>query len=232
MSFARGLFLTHPGDNRGPVILRVRQLLGVSLAEAKNLVDSGMALLHEGHADQTDDLFKEFRRLGCSLEVRLLGLDRAPAGRVTETEYHVYSAVCRTPLFRWDAGVTTFADLTITDRDTQSAGDRNGPLRSRWQSQPDLMEDFLRKNAEAVRLEKHFEVVNGYQLYSERLLADPLEHGGVFGLSRVGFASDRSVALVYLSYYGGPLCGWGGFLLFEAMSTGWELGETCSLWVS
>lgn len=231
MHFSLGLFLTHPGNHRGPVILRVRQLLGGSLAEAKNLVNSGIALLYEGHTDRVDELFKEFRCLGCSLEIQPLGLNRA-SEEVTEAEYQVYSAVCRTPLFRWDDSETTFADLTLTDRHTWSAGDRNGPLHSTWLSQPDLMEDFLRKNAEAVRLEKHFEVVNGYQLYSERLRANPLEHGNVFGLSRVGFAAERRMALVYLTYYGGPECGWGGFLLFEATPHGWELWETYTRWVS
>jgi len=39
---------------------------------------------------------------------------------ITAAEYAVYSAVCRTDLFNWDAPGKTFADETVSDRITQA----------------------------------------------------------------------------------------------------------------
>ena len=51
-------------------------------------------------------------------------------------------------------------------------------------------------------------------------------------LTRVGFGRGGTLALVGLSYCGGPLCGFGCFLLFEQRGEGWRELDRHGVWVS
>jgi hypothetical protein len=54
----------------------------------------------------------------------------------------------------------------------------------------------------------------------------------VVSLTRVGFDRSGTLALVGISYSGGPLCGFGCFLLFEKADAGWERLDQYNAWVS
>jgi hypothetical protein len=61
------------------------------------------------------------------------------------------------------------------------------------------------------------------------------ESGGLISLSAVGFNPDKTVAVVYMGHYCGPLCGGGTFHVLEKADGKWQplkwKGSFCS-WVS
>ena len=66
-----GLYLLDPGPDRGPVLLRVRQVLSLRPAEAKARVDSGKPLLlRTGLRDAIEELARCFTDLGAHVELR------------------------------------------------------------------------------------------------------------------------------------------------------------------
>lgn len=139
---------------------------------------------------------------------------------VDSQEYEVYSAICRTDLFRFDLSLT-FADVT-------------GDMRSGYVSPEDrlLLEDLQQKERH-VRLRKKFTSPGGLTFLSERRRADLCcREEGVFTLTRVGFDSVRRFALVGFSYYGGELCGVGYILVFEQEKGNWKRVGCYTAWVS
>ena len=66
------LILVTPGPNRQAVILRVRQLLDLPLAKARELVDAGEVVLAQGWYShrRLHDLREEFERLGATVLIR------------------------------------------------------------------------------------------------------------------------------------------------------------------
>jgi ribosomal protein L7/L12 len=65
------VILLEPGPNRLAVILRVRQLLRLSLAEARGRVDAGQVVLAEGDlfSRYLHDLRREFEELGATVKL-------------------------------------------------------------------------------------------------------------------------------------------------------------------
>ncbi len=71
MSVEFQLVLVHPGINRAAVILRVRQLLKLSIAEARSRVDEGEVVLNVGWYNNCylRDLQCEFEELGATVKL-------------------------------------------------------------------------------------------------------------------------------------------------------------------
>lgn len=158
-------------------------------------------------------------------------------GTVEDEEYEVYTALCRTGVFRFDIPGTTFDDLTRDEtvhlemfyRDGGPSR-RLGTLHDAYVQYPGLLADFEAKNARRARLEKRFNVSNGYQLLSER---DPEDTSRYLILSRVGFSSDRKTALVYIEY----VASCGLYVLFRSQEeepTGekWTMVSESLVWES
>lgn len=153
---------------------------------------------------------------------------------IADQEYEVYTAVGHTDLLRFELPDITFSDFVGDDPFCR------GPLferfrglfRARVLKHPELPSDYERRNAEGGRLRKRFRTRGGYQLLSERRRNHLCEDGGVASLTRVGFGRGGTLALVGFSYYGGPLCGFGCFLLFENQGKGWRVLDRYGAWVS
>ena len=66
--------LTSPGDKKIPVIKVVRELTGLGLKEAKELVDSssdgGSPVKEDISSDEADDIKRQLEEAGASVEIR------------------------------------------------------------------------------------------------------------------------------------------------------------------
>ena len=152
------------------------------------------------------------------------------AEAVSEDEYAVFTAVCKTSLFLFANNGTTFADYTGTAPHFRGFEDKwsapfTGKAKYLCVQHPEILADFARKNAECVRLERHFEVENGYQWLSERA---PEDKNRYFILSRVGFSATGKLGLVYIEYVAS--CGY--YLLFERAGLQWREIHHQLAWVS
>jgi len=151
---------------------------------------------------------------------------------ISAEEYAIFSAICRTDLFNWGTGVT-FADETISNKITRAPLEYLSKLiRVRCLKHPELLQDFSIKNEQHWKIEKQFQVVNGFELLSKRKIVDSNPQMNLFSLSRVGFSHDGEFGLVYINYCGGPLVGVGYFLLFKRTEQGWQLYDQCTSFVS
>lgn len=152
---------------------------------------------------------------------------------ISADEYAIFSEACKTDLYNWQAKGTTFFHEIISDEKSRSPLEfLHGQFRYQCLKYPELLRDFADKNAKPWPLEKRFVVANGYQFFSERKIAGSDRQGNVFSLSRVGFNNDGKKGLLYLVYYGGPLCAAGHFLLFEKQGQQWKLKSMCLAWKS
>jgi hypothetical protein len=153
---------------------------------------------------------------------------------IADEEYEVYTAVGHTDLLRFELPDLTFGDLVGDDpmcREPLRERFR-GLFRARLIRHPEVLDDYERRNAVGGRLWKRFRTRGDYQLLSERRQADLCWEGGMASLSRAGFGRDGTLALVSLRYYGGPLCGFGAFLVLDRADIGWQLAEHFTAWVS
>jgi hypothetical protein len=93
----------------------------------------------------------------------------------------------------------------------------------KWFSQYDclrnkgMIEDYEVKNTREWRLEKRFQVENGYRFVSELEPQEFQKARGIFTLSRVGFSESCDYGLVHIAY---PVCGY--YLLFHFNGAIWQ----------
>jgi len=108
--------------------------------------------------------------------------------------------------------------------------------------------DYLKVNDKTWLFDRKFHIEDDYDLISSQQIKSALGDGqwdkfherypnsrGWIELSAVGFNPDKTVAVVYMGHYCGPLCGGGGFYVLEKKDGKWvylELkGESCA-WAS
>jgi hypothetical protein len=218
---------------------RLREAMGLPLSEVTELRRRLPGVVRRGPRD-------ELERLQSRLEGHGLRASAFPAWQldgppgddrpdpVAGEEYEVYTAVGHTDLLRFELPDMTFCDFVGDDPFCRRpvAERFRGLFRAQVLKHPELPPDYERRNAEGGRLRKRFRTRGGFQLLSERRRKDLCEDGGVASLTRVGFGRAGTLALVGLSYYGGPLCGFGCFLLFEKKDSGWERLDQYYAWVS
>ncbi|HYT87584.1 MAG TPA: hypothetical protein VEL76_02590 [Gemmataceae bacterium] len=217
---------------------RIRQAMGLTLSAVADLRGNLPGVCRRGPRD-------EMERLRIGLERDGLRAAAFPAWQlhapphdepdpIADEEYAVYTATCHTDLLRFELPDTTFYDIVGDDPLCRTpVGERfHGLFRARLLKHAEILADYERGNAEGGRLRKRFRTPGGYLLLSERRRKAPCEDGGVVSLTRVGFGREGTVALVGLSYYGGPLCGFGCFLLCERQGEGWQVVDHHGAWVS
>lgn len=88
---------------------------------------------------------------------------------------------------------------------------------------PETWEEFKAKNVQEYPLEERFNLSVGYDLANER--NDP-DAKGILGLSRVGFDSERSQALVHLDEIAAWYISSGSFVLLVKEDGAWRVEET------
>lgn len=152
---------------------------------------------------------------------------------ISQDEYDIFTAIFHGDRYRFDLPSTTIADETSTHHFTTSADWIYAPLRFRYMHKrnPDLTSDFETKNRCRWKLERRFNVPNGFQFLSERE-APKNEDGNFFTVSRVGFDRENAHGLVYFCYYGGPLCAQAYFLLMERDRDSWREIDAMLAWLS
>jgi hypothetical protein len=99
-----------------------------------------------------------------------------------------------------------------------------------YKQNPDLTTDFETKNRQPAKLERRFDVPNGFQFLSERQKTHD-RGGGYFTVSRVRFDRDKTIGLVYFCFYGGPLCAQAYYLLMERDHS-WREVDAMLAWLS
>jgi hypothetical protein len=220
------------------MLSRIRQAMGLSVADVADLRRNLPGVCRRGSRD-------EMERLRAGLEQHGLRAAAFPAWQledpphdepdpIAEEEYAVYTATCHTDLLRFELPDMTFYDIVGDDPMCRSPVKErfHGLFRARLLKHAEILADYERRNADGGRLRKRFRTPGGYQLLSERRRKDLCEEGGVVSLTRVGFGREGTVALVGLSYYGGPLCGFGCFLLCEKQGERWQVTDRHGTWVS
>jgi hypothetical protein len=218
---------------------RLRQALEMPLSAVADLRCRLPGVYQRGPRDELERLAAQLKQHGLRASVfPAWELDGPPGDDepdpIPDEEYEVYTAVGHTDLLRFDLPDVTFSDFLGDDPCCREpvAERFRGLFRARLMKHPEVVGDYERKNAEGGRLRKRFRTRGGYQLLSERRRKDLCEDGRVVSLTRVGFGRSETVALVGLSYYGGPLCGFGCFLLLEKDNQGWQVLDRYGAWVS
>lgn len=152
---------------------------------------------------------------------------------IAQDEYDLFTAIFQGDRYCFDHPMTTVADETATYHFTSCADWTYAPLRFRYlhKQKPDLTSDFETKNQRNWKLEPRFQVPNGFQFLSQRQESHP-EGGNFFIVSRVGFDRENALGLVFLAYYGGPLCSQGYFLLMQRDRDSWREIDAMLAWVS
>jgi hypothetical protein len=218
---------------------RLRKAMGLPLSEVIELRRRLPGVYRRGTRE-------ELERLQSSLEGHGLRASAFPAWQledipgddqpdpIADEEYEVYTAIGHTDLLRFERPDITFSDFVGDDPACRGplAKRFRGLFRDRVLRHPELPPDYERRNAEGGRLRKRFRTRRGYQFLSERRRKNFCEDGSMVSLTRVGFGRSGTLALVGLSYYGGPLCGFGCFLLFERREEGWRELDRHGMWVS
>jgi hypothetical protein len=114
------------------------------------------------------------------------------------------------------------------------------------------MEDYVRKNREPWLLQRNFGMARPYEIlpyanvdliFGQHSLFEGWElfyrlypaSGGIAELSAVGFNPGKTVAVLYAGCFCGPLCGAGGFHVFQKVAGSWIplpwTGASC-WWIS
>ncbi len=152
---------------------------------------------------------------------------------ISQDEYDIFTAIFHGDRYRFDLSTTTIADETTILHSKTCANWIYAPVRFRYlhKRNPDLTSDFEAKNQCAWKLERRFQVPHSFQFLSQRQPTQP-RRGNYFTLSRVGFDRELAHGLVYFSYYGGPLCGQGYFLLMQRDGEAWRELDAMLAWYS
>jgi hypothetical protein len=214
--------------------------MGLPLSEVPELRRRLPGVLRRGPREELEQLRSRLERHGLRASAFPAWQMDGPPGDdqpdpIADEEYEVYTAVGHTDLLRFELPDITFSDCLRDDPSCREpiAERFHGLFRARVMRHPELVADYERRNAEGGRLRKRFRTRGGYHLLSERRRKDLCaDDGGVVSLTRVGFGRTGTLALVGLSYYGGPLCGVGYFLLFERQGEGWQALDRYWVWVS
>jgi len=140
---------------------------------------------------------------------------------ISQAEYEIYTALCQeTRLFLFHRPDTIFNDYTGDNpfyRYHTNEPRFAGAFKYECLSRKGMIEDYETKNSREWRLEKKFQVENGYRFLSE---IEPQEHQkprGIFTLSRVGFDHSGHYGLVHIAY---SACGY--YFLFNYNLNGWQ----------
>ena len=185
-------------------------------------------------------------------------VDAAFKSEVEAEEYAVYSAALDdmfagrrvTPDIR--AGIMTLVIQEHTVREsfrTLAEPNHRGQLRLRVPSVSEAtIDDHVAKNKKNSRLKRRFNMKLDYTFIKkndlDRFFKDDLirgweefdqkfpNSGGFVGLSRVGFNSDKSQALVYVEHGCGIVCGSGNYILLRKGVAGWEVVGKHQPWIS
>lgn len=112
--------------------------------------------------------------------------------------------------------------------------------------------DYVQKNPAPWLRHGRFQIARPYQLVPSDTLESIFKRGGIIGgwetfyrlypgssgyltLSAVGFNPEKTVAVVYMGHFCGPLCGSGWFRILEKKDGGWSplpwRGRDCA-WIS
>lgn len=118
-------------------------------------------------------------------------------------------------------------------------------LRGQLKVPDDALLDHAQRNAQSATIERRFDITVDYTLLDRKEIEDLTmlagydelyrrypRCNGVTTLSRVGFNSSRSMALVYLSMTPGYLAGAGWAVLLRKISGKWEVSASTIVWVS
>ncbi len=217
----------------------LREVMGLPLSEVAELRRRLPGVCRRGNRDELERLRSRLKSHGLRASIFPAWQLDSPLGDevpdpIADEEYEVYTAVGHTDLLRFELPDITFCDIVGDDPFCR------GPITERFRGlfcarvfqHPELPADYERRNAEGGRLRKRFRTRGGYQFLSERRRKDFCADGQVTSLTRVGFGRTGKLALVGLSYYGGPLCGFGCFLLFEKRGEYWQVLDRYGAWVS
>jgi hypothetical protein len=218
---------------------RVRQAMALPLSAVADLRGKLPGVCRRGPRDEMERLRSKLDQHGLrAAAFPAWQLEAPPKGEpdpLGDEDYAVYTAVGHTDLLRFELPDITFCDM-LGDAPfcRRPVAERfHGPFRYRLLKDAGILADYERRNAEGGWLRKRFRTRGGYHLLSERRRGDLCDDGrNVVSLTRVGFGRAGTLALVGLSYYGGPLCGFGCFLLFERQKEDWQVLDRCGMWVS
>jgi hypothetical protein len=118
-------------------------------------------------------------------------------------------------------------------------------LRGQLKVPDDALQNHAQRNAQAATIERKLSMDVDYALLGQKEIEDLLTLGGydelyrrypkcngVTTLSRVGFNSTRSMAVVYLSMTPGYLAGSGWAVLLRKISGKWGVTASTIVWVS
>jgi hypothetical protein len=221
------------------VLSRLREAMGLPLSEVAELRRRLPGVYRRGTRDELERLQARLEGHGLRASAFPAWQLDAPPGDdrpdpIADEEYEVYTAVGHTDLLRFELPDITFCDFAGDDPFCRGrvAERFRGLFRDRVLRHPELPDDYERRNAEGGRLRRRFRTRGGYQFLSERRRKNLCEDGGVVSVTRVGFGRAGTLALVGMSYYGGPLCGFGCFLLFERPGEQWQELDRYGVWVS
>ena len=171
--------------------------------------------------------------------------------RIEDEEYAVYSA-----LINESTGDDNKDRLLVIQEEPSPwvgiTGEELDRVYEALESSPNVMPetvyDLRAKVREHRNFARHFDIKWRYVLVSGKELEEIFQDGGgswdkfykeylgskgITTLSRVGFNSDRTQALVYVGYGCGGLCGGGGYLLFVKTNGVWvNKGGVGGAWIS
>ncbi|MEH2304496.1 hypothetical protein [Nostoc sp.] len=161
----------------------------------------------------------------CDMKTFTAIVEMETEGAISQAEYDIYTAICQeTNLFLFHRPDTAFNDYT-----------RDAPFHKYHSEQPrfsgafkykclrskGMIEDYEVKNTREWRLEKRFQVENGYRFASELEPQEFKKARGIFTLSRVGFSESCDYGLVHIAY---SACGYscGYYLLLHFNAAIWQ----------
>lgn len=173
---------------------------------------------------------------------------------LTQEEYAVYSTLINERHIRGQDRLIVIINQTVSFTDENSfisrELDRHDIRASLSPVAAATIEDFKLKNQEAQQIGNQLNLNGRYLLlphatYREifRLRGDAIpaweefyrrfpNSAGFLRLSRVGFNSEMSQALIYVKHGCGSTCGTGDYVLLVKRAGAWRIEKTAPLWVS
>lgn len=147
-------------------------------------------------------------------------------GAISQAEYDIYTAICQeTNLFLFHRPDTAFNDYTADNPFHKYHNDQprfSGAFKYECLKHKGMIEDYEAKNTHQWRLEKRFQVENGYNFVSDFETYELQKPRGIFTLSRVGFSESSDYGLVHIAY---PACGY--YFLFHFNGAIWQRQLYC-----
>ena len=142
-------------------------------------------------------------------------------GAISQAEYDIYTAICQEKnLFLFHRPDTIFNDYTADNLFHKYHKDRprfSGAFKYECLRRKGMIDDYELKNAQHWRLEKRFQVENGYRFVGEIEPQESQKASRAFTLSRVGFNESCDYGLVHIAYFA---CGY--YLVFHFNGSVWQ----------